>query len=193
MDEKIKYQLLSIILTFSGVIIGTTVTLVTLYYTGEQNKNLWLRTSIEQQRNSILEKRINLIERASLIFNSRNDIIDINRYLKIQSDFAKEASNCAKSPIKYKMSLIECKQLMDTDETFKKLKDKNKINSEFSSLLQLISLYFGEKSKIKAEELSKEKKWWLVKNEDFGKMIKVMNNELYEFKYSITNPKLINN
>lgn len=175
-----RYPIMNLIMPLVGVVVGV---LLTVFSTGKINDELWLKQDVSSQRKMLIEKRIGLIERASKLLNSRQIIEDVNVYLKAQSDFAIESSNCAKDPKKYGMTIIECKQLIDLDESFEKIKLKNDLNAEFGTLAQLTSLYFGDQTKKYSMELSKLPKWWLADRELLANYIHAMNDELYEFKY----------
>ena len=174
------YKVLSLTMPLIGVVVGS---LLTVYLTREINDELWEKQNISSQQKNLVEKRINLIERASKILNSKQSIEDVNMYLKTQSSYAEEAVNCAKNFKEYNMTIAECKNLVDLEDTFQKMKLKNDLNSEFGSLLQLTSLYFGNKTKKFSQELSKHPKWWEADMELFSNYITAMNEELYEFTY----------
>ena len=179
-STKQSFPVMGLIMPLIGVVIGA---LLTVFLTGIINNELWLKQNISSQKKVLIEKRIGLIEKASKLLNSRQTIEDVNFYLKAQSNFATESSNCAKNSREYEMTILECKQLMNLDGIFEKMSIKSDLNTEFSTLMQLSSLYFGDKTQKYSTDLSKLKEWWLADKEIFVKYIAAMHDELYKFEY----------
>lgn len=166
------------LVALAGVIIGVSIT---AYFTNSMNNELLTRQDIIKQRDSIFQKRVELIERTSTIFNSRHIITNINEELEIHSIMAKQASECAKNPQSYGSTVIGCMELINTQEAFEKQQIKNKIIVEFGAVLQMNAVYFGTETEKLSIELSKNPEWWQAKDTVFTNYISAMRNELQQF------------
>ncbi|EPF2931117.1 hypothetical protein BOO29_18765 [Vibrio navarrensis] len=179
MRQEFNIVMVNSVTTLLGVILGA---VITWYLTSSSSKDLWLLGNVNKQQNEIVQKRLELIEQASILLNSTQTIEDIHQYLLAQAEFATEASKCAIEPKKYEMTLIQCKQLMDVDEAFKQSKLKTDMTAKFGWLVQMSGIYFGPKTSEYAAKLSKLPKWWEAELTLFQGFIDTMKEELYYFK-----------
>ncbi|ELF6478210.1 hypothetical protein RA805_003503 [Vibrio cholerae] len=179
MENKISIALVNSATTLLGVILGT---VITWYLTSYSDKELWQLGDLSKQKNEIIQKRIDIIEKASILLNSTQTIVDVNKYLGVQAQFSNEAAKCASEPKKYDMTLIQCKQLIDINESFKQSKLKTDMKAQFGWLVQVSGIYFGPQTSEYAMRLSKLPKWWEADLKLFQGFIDTMKEELYYFK-----------
>ncbi|HFG1518340.1 TPA: hypothetical protein ACGF4J_003610 [Vibrio cholerae] len=95
MENKISIALVNSATTLLGVILGT---VITWYLTSYSDKELWQLGDLSKQKNEIIQKRIDIIEKASILLNSTQTIVDVNKYLGVQAQFSNEAAKCASEP-----------------------------------------------------------------------------------------------
>lgn len=167
--ENILIAVLTAVLAFMGALGGS-------FLTGYLNKNLWEHQIIYEQKKQIFDQRIKLIERISRIVNLSPQMLHYQSYLNLQPKLLNEYAVCSK-----KQSSVCIKP--DDPKTVLEISNKQTdLNAEFSSAVQLVSMYFGDKTKNAAEELAQKHPWWEIGEPSFRQLLRSMSEELYYFK-----------
>lgn len=157
------------ILAFMGALGGS-------FLTGYLNKNLWERQNVYEQKKQIFDQRIKLIERISRIVNLSPQMLHYQSYVQLQSSLMNEYIACTKKPSR------ACNKPDDPKTVLEISNKQTDLNAEFSSAVQLVSMYFGEKTKVAATELSQKHPWWEIGEPSFRQLLRTMNDELYYFE-----------
>jgi len=136
-----------------GVIIGA---VLTTYLSNDLANKSWVKQVNYEEKKTISNKRIELIDKTASVFAKSPGISDIwSSYLK---DLDKN---------EFEIKNIELSEKLA------------QYNSEYYSVISLDHLYFGPKTKAVIDELGKEDKPWWQKNKDLtDKLLTTLIEEL---------------
>lgn len=176
LSTEAKITIFTAFLAFFGALIGT---FLGNYY----DKNQWKREVDYSERKSILDKRIDLIDKTTRILNrteyakvllaqieywsNENDSGRVRALANVQRDKDK------KPLLPYKDKSKEV--LLGISKSKTALIE---LNSDFASLMQLNALYFGTETREAVKELITDGKWWNIDKEEGELLLKAMHSEL---------------
>jgi hypothetical protein len=153
------------LLGFFGAIGGS-------YIASIQSERLWEKQEIIDQKKVLLNKQIELIERVSKLANSCKKYEAYQSYLDLQADIAQKYVECIEREEKDCIKPALVKEALEFSEK------RADLGADYSSTLQLVSLYFGKDVDQAANELAQVKKWWLAGEPKFRLLLRKMTNEL---------------
>ena len=120
-----------------STLLGASAALFGVHYASEGNKELWRLQENMSQTRALLDKRIDLIERVSKLANSSPKMTHYQSYLSMQALVAAEYVECSKQ------KLPACEAPDSTRDALEVSAKRADLNAEFSSTLQLVSLYLS--------------------------------------------------
>jgi hypothetical protein len=142
------------LLSFFGALIGV--------YVGSrlEQSNWEARFDLEQKR-VVLEKRVALLERATVIFNKAPTVIGLRASLDGEKKLALIAASCAVQKMSGKPPAKGCasQPKMNTERLEAIAKEIHVLNAEFAATMTLCATYFGDESKKAIAALTKEDPW----------------------------------
>ncbi len=162
-------------LAFVGALAGT-------FLAGYMQENLWERQSSHEERRLILNQRVELIERASVIVNKAPIADSLNDYAVLQAEIAKLNADCVKTDEKGGLDQSQCFPQESLIENMKFINGRADLNAEFASTIQLVSIYFGPKTRKAAEEYANTASWWEADSKYSRALIAAMQDELAYFE-----------
>lgn len=169
MYVNIGIPIFSAILGFAGALLGT-------YIASERSEELWQKQERMIQLKAILNKRVELIERVSKLANSAPKMAGYQSYVDLQGTLATKYIECTN------LKASNCTQPDNPKDILEISVMRAEMNAEFSSTIQLVSLYFYGETKDLANELGAIKKWWVTGEPAFRNLIKSMQDELEYFE-----------
>lgn len=164
--SSIAIPLLSAILAFVGAVAGS-------YVSADKAEDLWEKQERTVQLKSILNKRVELLERVSKVSNLTKKYAIYQSYSELQAQLAKDYVNCIK------LGESNCVAPNNAKEVTEISLRRADLNAEFASTIQMVSLYYYCDAKQVANELGLKGNWWHEENEQlFRTLITAMLNEV---------------
>jgi len=146
------------------------------FVSGYLNKSLWEQQVVYEQKRQIFDQRIKLIERISKLANLAPQMSNYQAYVLLQARLSQDYLACSK---KHLQACIK----PDDPKTVLEISNKRAdLNAEFSSSLQLTSMYFGTMTRTAATKLARQQPWWEIGESSFRELITAMNEELYSYE-----------
>lgn len=159
---KVFLAVITAVLAFTGAIGGTIVA-------SRYEREKWVRETNYTYQQNILNKRVELLERTVKILNlgdsARN--LDLDARMSHYESITRNLSSKGVTDQFWKDYLSSRLKLEDLDV-------------EFSTVVSLDRIYFGEKTSRAIEELAKSPKWWEAEDSKKQDLINAMGNELME-------------
>jgi len=149
---------------------------------GKFNQWQWERQSVVDQKRAILEQRVKLIERTSIIINSAPRAQALQSRLELDRDMALLKLRCSDPPKKGVPVPEHCKRELNMDSTQATQQEQVKLMAEFSSTLQLAALYFGPKTRSSISAIPPKTQWWKVDESNLREILRSMADELTYFE-----------
>ncbi len=163
------------VLAFIGALTGT-------FISGSMQEHLWERQSSYEERGLILNQRVSLIERMSIMINKGPIMEALQDYATLQADLAKLNVGCIKSDGKGGLDQRECFPHDPPLESTKFINGRAELNAEFASTMQLASIYFGPKTKEAIVQYIATPEWWKAESKLSKAVLSAMHEELAYFE-----------
>jgi len=166
LEKKWFASLAVALLAFFGALGGSTVT-------GMFQLNQ-LEIQIKYEKNkTILEQRVKLLEKLSRLANAAGQMRTYNDYLVLQANIQQAYVICQQSREVGCIKPDDVKSIVEAN--FKRVE----LNSEYSSTLQLIKVYFSPSIRPILSDLASRKDWWAPDVEaKFRALVDVASNEI---------------
>jgi len=161
--------LITAIMAFAGSILGA-------YLVAELDQSNWEERFKVEQRKTIIDKRIELIERTSFMFSKSSLMEALEANIQGAIDIINIERECLASGA----SADTCIEDKDNNLAERLGKERYAINSELLSTLTLSSIYFGPKTKEALRIIIKAP--WKSSAQDRQVLINAMGNELNYFE-----------
>lgn len=146
-ETKWFIPLLTAVLAFIGILGASLVS-------GVYQKDIWKGQVAYEKKKTILEQRVSLLDKLSRLANAANQMKEYNDYLILQAGLVQDYAQCQKSE---QANCIKPDDLITASEVSIK---RVELNSEFSSTLQLIEVYFSPAILPTLSDLASQKDWW---------------------------------
>lgn len=171
MQEESKIALIvavvSLVTTIAGTMLGS-------YFTRSQ----WEAQSTLEQRRTILDQRVRLIERLSVLMNSTQRPAILKKLFEAEASIAQAHVACVKDELAKKPVPKFCDEKQDPLALLPAQQEMVKLNADYASTLQLATIYFGQKTRQAILDLPQNVQWWEQKP---NAVLKAMQDELTQF------------
>lgn len=174
MTEESRIALVVAAITLATSLAGTVLG-------GKFNQWQWERQNAVDQKRAVVEQRVKLIERTSVIINSAPRAQALQARLGLAANLAQFKLACADPPKKGVPVPEHCKRDLDMDSTQATQQEQVKLMVEFSSTLQLAALYFGPKTRSAIAAIPPRTGWWEVDEKILREILQSMIDELMTF------------
>ncbi len=171
MREESKIALIvavvSLVTTIAGTMLGS-------YFTRSQ----WEAQSSLEQRRAIIDQRIHLIERLSVLMNSTQRPAILQKLFDAEASIAQAHLACITDELAKKPVPKFCDEKQDPLAVLPAHQEMVKLNADYASTLQLAAIYFGQKTRQAISDLPKNVQWWEQKP---NAVLMAMQDELTQF------------
>lgn len=171
MKEQSKIALIVASVTLATSLAGT---MLGSYF----SRNLWEAQSTLEQRRMIFDQRVRLIERLSVLMNSLQRPVVLQRLLEVEAAKAVLLLECSTSKTANKYKPKECSEKLEPFAALPVHQEMVKLNSDYASTLQLAAIYFGPKTRQAISDLPTNKQWW---EQQPNAVLRAMQEELTQF------------
>ena len=171
MKEQSKIALIvavvSLVASISGTMVGS-------YFSRSQ----WEAQSVLEQRRTILDQRVHLIERLSVLMNSVQRPAALLRLIELEASRAQALAACLTDELAKKTVPKFCNEKQDPFAILPAHQEMVKLNSDYASMMQLAAIYFGSKTRQAILDLPQNVQWWEQKP---NAVLRAMQDELTQF------------
>ena len=123
------------------------------YLTANEAERLWQKQQRAIKIDNILNKRIELIERVTKLSNSKDKYIAYQGFIELQAGLAQEC-------VSREEKADECSVLEPATSVTELSIKRADLNAEFSSTIQMVTLYFNCDARKIADKLANTTNWW---------------------------------
>ncbi len=166
LEKKWFVPLVAAVLAFFGAMGGSMVS-------GLFQLNLWENQVTYEKKKTVLEQRVKLLEKLSRVANTAAQMKTHNEYLVLQANLAQIYGTCQKTKERGCIKPDDVKAVVETNIK------RAELNSDYSSTLQLIKVYFSPGVQPALSDLASRKDWWAPDVEPkFRALIDVASKEI---------------
>ncbi|WP_156391912.1 MULTISPECIES: hypothetical protein [unclassified Roseateles] len=177
MSPELKAALVGAIVSAVGTLAGT---FVGSKMAADQRAE---ERHIEQQK-LVLEQRVKVLERTSVLANSRARVARLRQIVEDDAALREESSACATEAKKSGKSTLPCRKLYDLAATSHLHKEYVELHANYVSTMQLAKLHFGQKvieavdSLTQAPKNAPQRNWWDIPGPEYLAVIAAMRDEI---------------
>lgn len=161
------------LLSFFGALVG-------VYVGSKLEQSNWESRFHLEQKRLVLEKRVALVERMTIVLNKIPLMTGLQASLDAEKEFAQLAVYCASKKVKRDVPSCQSQRSADIKHVEEIGREIYALNAEWAASASLSVMYFGQKTREAVQNI-KQKGPWSASEEQRQMIIEAMGSELNVF------------